>query len=118
MNYRDINFMSYNSTGLDSVKCSWISDLLQTFDIQFGQIQEHFKANKSTESYFRKAFSSYESFIIPGYKEPFRDSGRPKGGLAQLARKNMDLKLEKNTYQKLANSVTDCPHRLLQNHMV
>ena len=51
-----VNFMSYNSTGLDSVKTNWIRDIMQTCKIDFFQLQEHFKSTKTIDSYFRKEF--------------------------------------------------------------
>ena len=90
-----LNFLSYNSTGLDTVKVNWINDLIKTCDVDYLQIQEHFKATKSVETLFKKQFSTCDSFVIPGYREPFQDSGRAKGGLAQLADKNLDIVKER-----------------------
>ena len=84
-----LNFMSYNSTGLDTVKIDWIQDLIKTCDIDFFQVQEHFKATKSCGKYFNRQFSNSDSYVIPGYREPFQDNGRGKGGLAQLAAKHI-----------------------------
>ena len=33
--------------------------------------------------------------MIPGYREPFQDAGRAKGGLAQLSYKTLDIKKER-----------------------
>ena len=90
-----LNFLSYNSTGLDTVKVNWINDLIQTFDVDYLQIQEHFKSTKSVETFFKKQFSTCDSFVIPAYREPFQDSGRAKGGLSQLAAKNIDVVKER-----------------------
>ena len=87
--------MSYNSTGLDPFKTNWINDIIKTCKIDCFQLQEHFKATKSLDSYFRKAFPSNDSFVTPGYREPFQDGGRAKGGLAQLCSKSLDIKKEK-----------------------
>ena len=43
--------MSYNSTGLDSVKIDWIQEIMKTCEIDLFQIQEHFKASKTVEKY-------------------------------------------------------------------
>ena len=91
--------MSYNSTGLDSVKADWIRNLIKTCRIDLFQLQEHFKATKSIDSYFRKEFPMCDSFPTPGYREPFQDSGRAKGGLAQLVDKKMNFKKEKISSQ-------------------
>ena len=85
MEDKTINFMSYNSTGLDKVKTRWIRDLISTCKVDFFQLQEHFEITKSLEQFFRKEFPENDSFIMPGYREPLQDSGRAKGGLAQLS---------------------------------
>ena len=94
-----VNFMSYNSTGLDSVKADWIRNLIKTCRIDLFQLQEHFKATKSIDSYFKNEFPMCNSFPTPGYREPFQDSGRAKGGLAQLVDKKMNFKKEKISSQ-------------------
>ena len=80
-----LSFMSYNSTGLDTVKVNWIQDLINTCDIDFLQIQEHFKATKSVESYFKKQFINGDSYVIPAHRETFQDGGGANGGLAELS---------------------------------
>ena len=90
-----LNFMSYNSTGFDSVKIDWINALKETCDIDLIQIQEHFKATKSVESFFKKQFLNCDSYVIPAYREEFQVSGRAKGGLAELSRKQIDMKKER-----------------------
>ena len=90
-----VNVMSYNSTGLDSVKTDWIRDIMITCKIDFFQLQEHFKTIKTLDSYFRKEFPTTDSYAMPGIREPFQDSGRAKGGLAQLVSKDMNIKKEK-----------------------
>ena len=92
-----INFMSYNSTGLDLVKTNWIRDVIKTCNIDFFQLQEHFKTIKTLDSYFRKEFPANDSFVLPGHREPCQESGRAKGGLAQLA--NKVLKVNKTRIQ-------------------
>ena len=90
-----LNFMSYNSTGINQAKIMWINDIMKTCQIDFFQLQEHFKATKSIDSFFKREFPTNDSFIIPGHREPFQDSGRPKGGLAQLSTKSLEMKKEK-----------------------
>ena len=91
-----LNFMSYNSTGLDKSKIDWIQDVSKTCGIDLLQLQEHFKATKSTEAFFRKNFdNNLDSYIIPAYREPFQDNGRAKGGLAQFCKKNLNIKKER-----------------------
>ena len=78
-----VNFLSYNGTGLDSVKARWLRDLLKVTKTDYCSIQEHFKKNKGT--FFRNNFSDFETYFIPAFREKERDSGRAKGGLAQLS---------------------------------
>ena len=79
-----INFLSYNSTGMNTVKSGWVRELSKLTNASFIGIQEHFKKSKSLDKFFSDEFPDYNSFVIPGYREPGQDSGRPKAGLAQL----------------------------------
>ena len=86
-------FMSYNSTGIDNpVKCRWINSICDEFDVDFLNIQEHFKSSKTTDKYFRDKFPSYHSVIVPGHRSPGQDSGRAKAGLGQLCKKSLAVK--------------------------
>ena len=87
-----VNFMSYNSTGLNTIKSDWIRDLIKTCDIQLFQLQEHFKKTKTLEKFFKDEFPLCDSYVIPAYREPGKDSERAKGGLAQLSSSNLDIK--------------------------
>ena len=71
--------MSYNSTGLDKAKTSWIRNLSETFKIDFLQIQEHFKITKSLDDFFKKEFPINDIYIVRGYRESFQDTCRAKG---------------------------------------
>ena len=90
-----LNFMSYNCTGIDRVKIDWIKDLIETCDIDFLQIQEHFKATKSVDSFFKREFDNSDSYVVPAFREPFQDSGRAKGGLAEISAKGLAVKKER-----------------------
>ena len=90
-----VNFLSYNSTGIDCVKTDWVSTIIETCDISFLQIQEHFKANKSTEKYFKKEIRKSDSYVIPAHRDSGQDSGRAKGGLAQISDKALDVRKER-----------------------
>ena len=87
-----VNFLSYNSTGISQAKCRWIRKLCKVLDISYLSIQEHFRNSKSTDKYFCDEFQACNSFIIPGFRPLGQDSGRPKGGLAQLSVKNLAVK--------------------------
>ena len=91
-------FMSYNSTGIDNpVKTRRINDICDEFDVDYLNIQEHFKSSKTTEKYFRDKFPGYYSVIVPGHRSPGQDTGRAKAGLGQLSRKTLAVKRDRVT---------------------
>ena len=90
-----INFLSYNSTGLNSVKSDWIQDLLVYCDIHLAQLQEHFMKDKNIDSFFSDKFKDYDSYLIPAYRSPDQDNGRARGGLAQLSSKKIGIRKER-----------------------
>ena len=59
------------------------------------QLQEHFKTNKFVDKFFKDQFPEHSSYVIPGFREQEQDSGRPKGGIAQLRDKTMDIKVDR-----------------------
>ena len=81
-----VSFMSYNSTGLDSAKLKFCTDLCEEYEIDFLALQEHFKFVNS-DKYFKKGFCDFHSFVKPGYRSPGQFTGRAKAGLAQMSRK-------------------------------
>ena len=86
-------FMSYNSTGIDNpIKCKWINSICDEYDVDFLNIQEHFKSSKTTDKYFRQKFPSYDSVTVPAHRAHGQESGRAKAGLGQLCKKNLALK--------------------------
>ena len=87
------NFLSYNGTGLDQVKCKWLNDLLKVTNTDFCMIQEHFR--KNIGSYFSSRFPEYTSHVAPAARDQEQDSGRPKGGLAQLSNAMLNIKTER-----------------------
>ena len=82
-----VTFMSYNSTGMNMVKCQWINEICSENNVDYLAIQEHFKCTKTTDKYFRDNFRDYYSNVKSGYRPPGQDSGRARAGLAQLSRK-------------------------------
>ena len=88
-------FMSYNSTGMTSIKCQWINEICSEYDVDYISIQEHFKSSKSTDRFFRDMYKEYYSYVIPGHRTPGQDSGRAKGGIAQLSRKSLAVKKDR-----------------------
>ena len=97
MSRSSVNFMSYNSTGMNTIKTDWIRDLINTGDIQFFQLQEHFKKTKTVENFFRNEFPNCDSYVIPAFRESGQDSGRAKGGLAQLNSKSVHVRKKRIT---------------------
>ena len=91
-NVNTVNFLSYNSTGLDSVKAQWIRDLLETCNATFCGLQEHFKRIKTLSRLFRTEFPKYDSLVLPAHREEGRDTGRAKGGLAQMVLKGCEVR--------------------------
>ena len=89
--------MSCNSAGISTVKCKWICDICDEFDVDYLAIQEHFKKTKTIDKYFRDNFRGYSSYVIPGYRAPGQDSGRCRAGLAQLSNKSYSVKKERIT---------------------
>ena len=83
-----VTFMSYNSTGISSVKCNFICDICDEYNVDYLAIQEHFNNTKTTDTYFHDKFRDYNSYVIPGYRPPGQDSGRSKAGIAQLSRRH------------------------------
>ena len=95
MDSKTINLISYNSTGLDMAKVKWINELLETFDVDLFQLQEHFKAIKTVDNYFKKNFSDFDSFVFPAIRDNENHAGRPKGGLSQFVKKDGKFKKER-----------------------
>ena len=89
------NFLSYNSTGLNTIKTSWVRDLCTVTCTDFLSIQEHFNGTKYVDKYFKDQFSEFSSFVIPAFRSDCQDSGRAKGGLAQLTTKRLKIKCDR-----------------------
>ena len=89
---KTVKFISFNSTGLGPVKTQWIRNLMDTVDAQFCGLQEHFKKTKTLSRHFRAEFPKFDNFAVPAHREDGRDTGRAKGGLAQLAVKGLKLR--------------------------
>ena len=90
-----VTFMSYNSTGINTVKCNWINEICDNYDVNYLAIQEHFKSTKTTDKFFRDNFKEFNSYVIPGHRSPGQDSGRAKAGLAQLSLKALAIRKDR-----------------------
>ena len=84
-------FMSYNSTGLDSVKVNFSIDICEEYDVNILAIQEHFKFVNIGKC-FKSCFGDFSSYAIPGHRGPGQMTGIAKAGLAQLCRKEYVVK--------------------------
>ena len=89
------NLLSYNSTGMDTDKINFINDVAETFEIDLLQLQEHFKATKSVEKYFKKHFKQYETYVKPAVRPVIDGAGRPKGGLAMFVHNKCGFRKER-----------------------
>ena len=85
-----ITILSYNSTGFNSVKAQWIRDLMDTTGASLLGLQEHFKNTQSLQKLFKKEFPKCDSVVVPAYREEGRESGRAKGGLAQIVDESLN----------------------------
>ena len=53
-----VNFLSYNSTGLDTVKTEFICDLGKVTNSSFIGLQEHFRKSKTINNFFTSEFQA------------------------------------------------------------
>ena len=90
-----VNFLSYNSTGINSIKTSWIRDLCKVTNTNFLGIQEHFKSTKSVDKFFKEQFPTMFPFTIPAVRNENQDSGRARGGLSQLLNKSLNIRSDR-----------------------
>ena len=65
---------------------------LKLTNASFAGILEHFRKSKTIDKFFNSEFPDFNSYVIPGYREPGQDSGRPKAGIAQLSTKSLQIK--------------------------
>ena len=79
-------------TGADLIKCQFVKDINKEYDVDYCNLQEHFKTTKNLDSYFRKNFSEYHCYCIPAFRAPGVDCGRGKGGIIQLSSKKSGQK--------------------------
>ena len=94
-----VRLISYNTTELDTILLNWINELLDTFYLELGQLQEHFKTIRKVDSYFKQNFKKYDSYAIPAIQENVNHLGRPKGGLAQMGKKQGNMNKSETHYK-------------------
>ena len=90
-----VNFLSYNSTGLSAAKFKFLQNICDLLYVSYLSIQEHFKWSKSTSKYFNDNFDQFNSYVIPAHRSKNQDSGRAKGGIAQLSLKDKNVKKDR-----------------------
>ena len=73
------------------MKCQWIRDIMSEQEVSFCALQEHFKTVKTTDQWFRQQFREFHTYTIPAYRLPGVDTGRGRGGLAQLANRALSV---------------------------
>ena len=86
---RAVKFLSYNTTGMGPIQIQWTRDLIETVGANFIGLQEHFKNIKSLQRFFKKEFKNCDSYVLPAHRDEGVDTGRAKGGLAQLNLKDI-----------------------------
>jgi len=89
-----VTIMSYNSTGMNSVKANWTIEMCRDLEADYCAIQEHFQNTKSTQKFFCEKFRDFYPYVIPAHRAPGVDSGRCSGGLTQLSSKTISVKKE------------------------
>ena len=87
-----VHFPSYNSTGMNDIKAKWIKDISEITNASFIGVQEHFKT-VNLENSFDNWFPEHKQHIKSGHREIGQSSGRAKGGLLQLIKKTLDIKV-------------------------
>ena len=88
-NSKPVKFLSYNSTGFNSVKAKWIRDLMDISGASLVGLQEHFKKTKTLSRLFNGEFPQCDSVVVPAHREEGRETGRAKGGLVQISDKSL-----------------------------
>lgn len=90
-----VTFMSYNSTGMNTVKAQWTNEAFEDLNVDYCALQEHFKNTKTTNKFFCDKFRDFNSYVIPAHRAPGQDTGRCSGGLTQFSRKTISVKKDR-----------------------
>ena len=69
-----LNFISYNSRGMNSVKTEWIRDLVTATDASFINIQEHEKKTKTIDKYLTDRLNIIKIEVINLFKFAVRNN--------------------------------------------
>ena len=69
--------------------------MCETLSADYLCIQEHMRISKTIDKYFSDQFSSYNSYVIRGFRDLNQNRGRPKAGIAQLSRKSLAVRKDR-----------------------
>ena len=91
---KDINCLSYNSTGWSDFKADFLNTILISHAIFICALQEHFIL-KNNLYRLRNSFPNHDIFSVPAVKSTsIISSGRPSGGLAFICDRKISKFLE------------------------
>ena len=113
----ELKLISYNPTGFNLQKASFIHFLCESMDIDIFILQEHMHLRQNIFK-IQNEFPNCESFIIPASKSNnCVSSGRPSGGLGILWKKSLNdnIKLIKHPDSLRAQAIKICGNYLLIN---
>ena len=114
----DLKVLSYNSTGFDFEKASFINFLINILKIDIFILQEHMHLRQNVYKILNE-FPTFESFIIPASKDNnyVCNRGRPSGGLCIFWKKsfNVNVKLIKHPHSLRVQAIQFCNNYLLIN---
>ena len=113
----DLKIISFNPTGFNLQKASYINFLAVSMDIDIFVLQEHMHLRQNV-SFIQNAFPNYESFIIPATKLDNRVRyGRPSGGLCIFWKKslNSNIKMIRHPDSLRVQAISFCDNYLLIN---
>ena len=113
----DLKIISFNPTGFNLQKASYINFLAVSMDIDIFVLQEHMHL-RANVSFIQNAFPNFESFILPATKlDKSVRAGRPSGGLCIFWKKslNNNIKMIRHPDSLHVQAVSFCNHYLLIN---
>ena len=76
--------------------------------MDFLSIQEIFKF-LNVDKFFKSGFKDFSSYVIPGHRSPGQMTGRARAGLAQLCRREYDVKKVRVSTSGLMIQVLELP---------
>ena len=113
----DLKILSYNPTGFNLQKASFINFLINSMNLDIFIMQEHMHLRQNVFK-IQNEFANFDSFIIPATKlNNCVSSGRPSGGLGIFWKKslNCNIKMIKHPDSLRAQAIEICDNYLLIN---